>query len=416
MENIIEEFDQDKMTQIVSSLSKIPRLVGTEGEKKAIQFCKSLFKEIDIELQEEEFQCVRGWVGWIQQLLFVFGSALICLITIFIFINPILNLIIIGVLLLLFAIIAPRLTGTDGLPMIGKKFVTKNLYAIIPPKKLTEINNSNFTQEKQKQFIIISGHHDSKSQTLTTFFRGLGYVLLVTGLLPILIITLASIVMELLPNTETNQFMKFLTLIFAIISLAGTIMLASNRLGNNSPGSLDNASSIAVIYEIAKKIKINGGIENTSIIIALLGAEELGMWGARYFCKNHAQQFPPKQTVNINIDMIGLKNNPVSIMQYYGIPFKKPISPKLTQIIFKIAKDLKIPLDGFWMPIGASTDGFVFRSAGYEGCEFVVYNAAKKAHHKSDNITLWDSKIAAQNCKIIYELIQTLAIHGFTQE
>jgi len=403
-----EEFNPEKMTQIVSILSKIPRLVGTDGEKKAVEYCKSLFKEINIELKEEEFTCVRGWVGWIQQLLFGFCAFLIVLMSVFIFINPILNLIIVGLVVLIFILIYPRLTGSKGkgLPQIGKKFVSKNLYAVIPPK-----NSQNVDLKNETQFIIISGHYDTKSQTFTTFFRALAYFLLVVGLIPLLIIMLTAIIMKFIPPYQISILIKSLTIIFSLISLAGSIMLTFNKLGNDSPGTLDNASSIAVIYEIARIIKNNSGLENTSVVLTILSAEELGMWGSRAFCNAHKNDISPNKSSNINIDMIGLKNAPVSIMKYYGLPFKKPISPKLNELIFKIANRLKIPIKGFWMPIGASTDGFIFRSYGYEGCEFIVYEAAKKAHHKSDNMELWDPNVAVQNCKLIYELIQTISVY-----
>jgi hypothetical protein len=93
----------------------------------------------------------------------------------------------------------------------------------------------------------------------------------------------------------------------------------------------------------------------------------------------HKSEFPVENTININLDMVGLKGSPVQIMETYGIPIKKPISPFLTNLAYRVAKDLNIEVKGYWMPIGASTDGFVIRDFGYDGCEFAVFDAAKKS-------------------------------------
>lgn len=312
------------------------------------------------------------------------------------------NLIIIIGLIGVFISLIPGITGSKGLKMIGKRYKTKNLYAKIPVKG----------GKKPNQYILLTAHHDTKSQTLTTMIRGLAYLLLVFGVVFLLLMVLIGIIMDLFSSSEIPQIIITLGMIFGVIGLCGTVLLSLNFLGNKSPGALDNASAIAVIYEIARKIKEQGGLENTELVIAIFGAEEVAMWGSKAFMNKHKSEFPVENTININLDMVGLKGSPVQIMETYGIPIKKPISPFLTNLAYRVAKDLNIEVKGYWMPIGASTDGFVIRDFGYDGCEFAVFDAAKKAHHAEDSVDLWDGSMGIKNCEVIFGIIDKLDIHG----
>lgn len=397
-----ERFNVNKLNTIINELGTIPRLVGSEGEIKGINYCKKIFKEINLDLKEEEFECVRGWVGSVVQGIFVLASGLIIAMMLLLMYVPWANIIIIIGLLGVFISLIPGITGSKGLKMIGKRYKTKNLFAKIPTKG----------GKTPKQYILLTAHHDTKSQTLTTMIRGLSYLLLVFGVVLLLLMVLIGIFIDLFSGNQVPQIVKTLGVIFGIIGLCGTILLSLNFLGNKSPGALDNASAIAVIYEIARTIKDQGGLENTELTVAIFGAEEVAMWGSKAFMKMHKNEYPVENTVNINLDMVGLKGSPVQIMETYGIPIKKPISPFMTGLAYRVAKDLNIDLSGYWMPIGASTDGFVIRDFGYDGCEFAVFDAAKRAHHADDSVDMWDGAMGIKNCEIIYGIIDKLDVHG----
>lgn len=401
-----QRFNGEKMTQIVKELGSIPRLVGSEGEIKGINYCKKLFRELDIELDEEPVTCVRGWVGWIQQLLFAAGSILVTLIMIMLIYQPWVNLIVVSVILVLVAAVSPGLMGQSGFKKIGKEYETKNLIQTVKPKEEAE----------PRQYIILSAHHDTKSQTLSTLMRGLSYIIMFTGLLVLILVVIASVILDLIPSADIPQWMIITGVTFGIISLYGTIPLSLNFLGNKSPGAIDNASGIAVIYEVVRYLKEIGGLENSELVIAIFGAEEVAMWGAHKFCKMHKEEFPPEKSVNINIDMIGYKDEPVEIMETAGIPVRKPVSKFMTGLAKTVANEKNIKIKGFWMPMGAATDGFVLRDVGYDGADFNVFKAALNAHHTVDSIEKWDEKIGIQNCEVISGMIEKLDIHGFSND
>ena len=68
-------------------------------------------------------------------------------------------------------------------------------------------------------------------------------------------------------------------------------------------GADDNASGVAGVLEIAEKLRTAKKLKY-NVIFAAFGAEELGLFGSRYFCKN-----PPipleKVKLMINMDMMG---------------------------------------------------------------------------------------------------------------
>jgi hypothetical protein len=70
-------------------------------------------------------------------------------------------------------------------------------------------------------------------------------------------------------------------------------------------GADDNASGVAVLIELAERLK-NRNTSNNYLIMAFSG-EEKGLWGSNYFCKN---PLIPLESINymLNMDMVGRLN------------------------------------------------------------------------------------------------------------
>ncbi|MHA1869863.1 MAG: M28 family peptidase, partial [Promethearchaeota archaeon] len=268
------EFNKEKLRKIVEELA-FPRLTGSDGAKKAVDYCKSLFKEIDINLNSEKFYATKFYVGALLQGVAVLAIILTILMT-YLFVSYIpYNLIILFIVLGILAALAPKIGGSGELKPIGKKIETENLWASIPAKK------------ERTGYIILMGHHDSKSQTLSTVQRSASYVFLFVGLIFMILVQLIYgliALVSLLRNTSfiLPNWVKIANYIFAAITILSSIPLMLNFLGNKSPGALDNASSVAVLYELARVLRENP-LENYEVIIVITGAEELGMIGAREF-------------------------------------------------------------------------------------------------------------------------------------
>ena len=82
-------------------------------------------------------------------------------------------------------------------------------------------------------------------------------------------------------------------------------------------GADDNASGIAALIELARKLKASRATKNNYLFIAFSG-EELGLFGSKYFTDNPTIDL---KTVNymINMDMIGRLNDSTKALTISGI-------------------------------------------------------------------------------------------------
>ena len=100
-------------------------------------------------------------------------------------------------------------------------------------------------------------------------------------------------------------------------------------------GADDNASGVALMLDLASKLRDNNKVNNNYLFIAFSG-EELGLLGSNYFVKNPTIDI---KTVNymINMDMVGRLNNERSLA-IYGLG----TSPIFKQTIKSNNEDFKI--------------------------------------------------------------------------
>ena len=100
-------------------------------------------------------------------------------------------------------------------------------------------------------------------------------------------------------------------------------------------GADDNASGVALMLDLASKLKENNKVNNNYLFIAFSG-EELGLLGSNYFVKNPTIDI---KTINymINMDMVGRLNNENSLA-VYGLG----TSPIFKQTIKSNNNDFKI--------------------------------------------------------------------------
>jgi Zn-dependent M28 family amino/carboxypeptidase len=84
-------------------------------------------------------------------------------------------------------------------------------------------------------------------------------------------------------------------------------------------GADDNASGTAGVLEIARKLKDQK--LKRSVVFILFSAEEDGLHGSAYYCKNPTAGSIDKHVFMLNLDMIG--RNPSRKVDVYGIPSAK---------------------------------------------------------------------------------------------
>ncbi|EYE88758.1 hypothetical protein Q428_06200 [Fervidicella metallireducens AeB] len=120
-------------------------------------------------------------------------------------------------------------------------------------------------------------------------------------------------VIGLIPGNDTEKEKEY------IIISAHFDHLGNNKNGTYNPGALDNASGVASLMEIARTIKESKIKPKKSIMFIAFNGEEEGLVGSTYFVSSPL--CPPEDSVVINLDMIGHKNdNPLTF--YYSRPTK----------------------------------------------------------------------------------------------
>ena len=135
---------------------------------------------------------------------------------------------------------------------------------------------------------------------------------------------------------------------------AFVVLGAHYDTARNCPGANDNASAIAVLYSVAKKLT-QIPVRNRNVMIVFFDQEEEGLIGSRAFAK-----YLKKQDYNIHsvhtLDQIGWDEDLDK-----GIEIELP-TPELEELYMKHAKAFGIPI---YVSEVNSTDHQSFRDLGY---------------------------------------------------
>ncbi|MFW9951988.1 MAG: M28 family peptidase, partial [Candidatus Thorarchaeota archaeon] len=298
-----------------------PRLAGTDGEKKAVKLTIKTFKTLgfpDKHIVVRDFQFSDFYSTTLVKLIMTINLIFNLVLMLLVYIHISLTMILIGVMVIVTYLLIRRLKHPEILGFWGEYFGdtldATNVYVKIPAKKRSE---------KEAGNIILTAHLDSKSQTYTTsqrvtlyrlwvysgIFFGLFYILHIVFLfgnlkIPILIALYGAWISSI------------------IISLSNIFLLFLNT-DNKSPGALDNASGMAIVFELSKFFLLNP-LNNFNIWGCQFSAEELGTMGSRYFVNDHNHELIKGRVFQINFDMVSCncqKQNYIQYFESYGILF-----------------------------------------------------------------------------------------------
>lgn len=402
-----QSFNVDRIYNFVKDFS-FPRLAGTSGEKKAVDLTIKTFKDIGYDdriIQKEPFQFSDFYSTTLINLIMVINLTFSLFILMFTYINLYITIIISGIMaIVVFLIIKglkhPENPGFWG-EYYGKTISATNVFIKLPAKKLTE---------DQAGDIIISAHLDSKSQTLKTYWRVFFYRIWLYGG-----IFLGLFFILLFIRTYTIIKINLLVVgsgiwAFTILISISNIFLIFLNTHNNSPGALDDASGMAVVFEISRYLKENP-LDNFNTWFCQFSAEELGTMGSRVFVNNHEGEFVKGRVFQINLDMISCsceQKNQVEYLKSYGVLPRKKIAPLLSKYLDTAAKEENVNIKGFHLSTGAHTDSVPFHLRGFDSIDIVTRAGSKYSHNKIDTPDKVDPKILKETCKIIKNVLLSL--------
>ena len=167
-----------------------------------------------------------------------------------------------------------------------------------------------------------------------------------------------------------------------------------------SPGAVDNASGIQVIYNIAKRLVSEGGSNLSTIAFIAMGCEEPGPLGSRYYVK-WLKERGLLENIHfcVNFDMVGRGER-------YFLRAGQGTGERLIKILeegdFKLDHEIKLDT------AKASSDNWPFNEENIPNVQ-VVSLPFPLYHQAEDTMDKLDTTIIQGAEEIGFQLIRTLA-------
>jgi len=409
MENreLDQEFNKETLHDYVKDFS-FPRLAGSEGEKKAVKLTKKHFENLGFskdQIETEPFRSSDFYSTTLIKLIAMINLVFLLMIVFFAYVELLISIFIIIALFVIILFIlrglkAPQDPGFWG-KYYGNMFSASNVFVKIPSKNMDESEAGN---------IVISAHLDSKSQSFQTEWRVIFYRIWLFSSIVLGIVFAMYIAYVIHPYYLPSNFFQFGVWIPTGLISITNIFLMNLNTHNKSPGALDNASGMAVVFELSSYF-LKYPLDNFNVWFCQYSAEELGTMGSRVFVDNHEDQFEKGRIFQINLDMISCKGhkwNRVEYLKSYGVIPRRKIAPLLSEYLDTAAKEENIDIYGFHLTTGAHTDSVPYHQRGYDSIDLVTRAASKYSHTKNDTPDKVDPDILKDACILVRKVILNL--------
>ena len=297
---------------------------------------------------------------------------------------------------------------------LGKTLTSSNVYIKIPASQTSNQTVGN---------IMLSAHLDSKSQPFTSFWRGKIYRVWLYGsilfgiiysIYTLYIYHSYSIVGILVISNEPRLFLMELALwILFFLIFMSNILLLSIKSRNKSTGALDNASGMAIVFELSSFFK-DSPLNNFNLWFCQFGAEESGTMGSRFFLKSHEDkdQLLKGKVFLINSDAVSDgKNREDEKVEYIKstkfLP-RKEASSVLSKHLEAAAQDEDLDIHGFHSTFGIHFDSLPFRLRGFDAINIHSGACKKYTHSERDTPERINPRILKETVMIIRKAVLML--------
>ena len=367
--NLIEVENAYRITERLA----FPRLIGSEGEKKAIETIVDEFKNAGYEsINRHEFSTSYHNFIYLRYIFLILGTGLV-LLGLSLYINPLLTLGLIAISL--FFSFKALQTATSAKIKLSTKirnnYETENIWVDLKSKN-------------SRGKVIFMGHWDSKSQSFPTSTRIMIFLIFTFSSLILYMLYCILSLLKILINFNLPILNNILLDACLIIALIGALNYF-NKTGNNSPGAFDNAAAVGSIIELARYYKKNP-TNNINLTFLSPGSEELNLGGAIHFIHQFKDKLNSNSTFFINLDFIGGAEL-IRLTSSYGIP-RKNSSEKLNTLFLESAKEKQIKIKEIYSPTGVWSDFMPVVQEGFEACWLGSEPGLKFVHTERDDMKL----------------------------
>ena len=268
--------DENLAYEITKRLS-FPRLVGSEGEKKAIKVLVDEFEKIGYNTVNREKFETSLYIWKRIELWFLILGTLYIILAISNIIMPILSLVIIALIVICMLKLCKISDSTKIKLMKNDKynFETENIYV-------------NLKSKNSLANLIFLAHYDSKSQVFSSIIRIYLIIVSVFGGLILLVVIFVLSVLKIIfmfNNLILDNILLGVSIVIGILAILNYF----NKVGNKSPGATDNATSVGTVIALSKYFK-NNPSENIDFTFLITGSEELNLGGAINFIQKHKNE------------------------------------------------------------------------------------------------------------------------------
>ena len=179
-----------------------------------------------------------------------------------------------------FAIEEHRFTGRPARALLGTPAVVEgtNLIAQRPSGR-----------PASRPAVWLVAHYDSKGQPISMAVRLVGFFALLAGLVAMLFTMIPALA----------------------LLLVGLSIVLQNRVNDNSPGAVDNATALVAVFMTLEQLA-----PTTSVGVIFPDAEEFGLVGARALATDRADLFADSAVINLDgLDDVGA---PIALLHRPG--------------------------------------------------------------------------------------------------
>ena len=338
----LELFHERKLINHVNSLM-FERVAGTKGENRALNYIQKALTQENIDHNIDTFKWSKT-ITILAKLISIFLITSSVLFEALVFFNLYWFMIFIDLILIVIIILILKdLFDMTNVLLIGRRKKSKNLIAKIPARE----------KKPKRPLIIFSAHYDSKSENYSYNLKKYYFLVVGTLIFPFIISTLILSVWGALTNFSDlyiNDFyypliskifdFSYMSFGFLMISI---LILILNRDPSKSLGSIDNASGVSILIELAIQLNKHP-LEKIDVMFLWCSAEEWGLWGSKQFCNKHFndlnQEYDLDESYNINIDMVGTI---IGLVNKTGILKKNNSNRNIVNVLEATANNLKFP-------------------------------------------------------------------------
>jgi Peptidase family M28 len=187
----------------------------------------------------------------------------------------------------------------------------------------------------------------------------------------------------------------------AVVLLTGVMLLSDVGLSDVVPGASDNASGVAAVLELARRLAAEP-LRNLEVWIVFPGANEGLMLGMRQWMRAHAGDLDPRRTFFVNVDSVGAGS--VRLVQAEGFMVLTQHDARLVEL------GRRVP-GGSPHVLRFGTDGVIPTARGFSAisiCSADDYGRIPNYHRASDSPERIEPEAVDQAIDFAEELVRRI--------